>query len=185
MADQLTEEQIAELREAFELFGGSVPMSRYGPSGLFGRAIPVASPTTPLVTVTIDPSSPTEDPNPSNTTLRVDETAPISQATRPVPLQSTVVNVTSLDGFAKIDIAYSFINISDDKHDLEATLFLPKQPKAAVSGLKLSVKELSGGFRTVIGIVEEKAIAEVYHNFFGFVVLLMRFTYYRPHNSLV
>jgi hypothetical protein len=141
MADQLTDEQIAEFKEAFDMFScGSSTVT----CGLFGRPLPNASPIANPVEVE------TED-------ISTDDT----EVTRALPLQSVSARVMSLDGFAKIELAYTFTNIEASGSDLEATLFIPKQPKAAICGLRLVITEHSGEQRTVVGVVQERTEAEV------------------------
>jgi len=161
MADQLTEEQIAEFKEAFELFDGVQQKTDIITGGLYGKVLPVATPISPEI-VPISGTRPENDQEEEeNDENKNDE--PVE--TKAIPLQDVSIRVLSLDGMCKLELAYSFINNEKnshgDGHDLEATLFLPKQPKAAVSGLTLIISEANGSQRTVIGVVEEKATAEV------------------------
>jgi hypothetical protein len=152
MADQLTEEQIAEFKEAFDMFScGSSTVT----CGLFGRPLPTASP----IAICENPVEvETEDISTDDTEVESEES---ETRTRALPLQSVSARVMSLDGFAKIELAYTFTNIEASGSDLEATLFIPKQPKAAVCGLRLVITEHSGEQRTVVGVVQERAEAEV------------------------
>uniref|UniRef100_A0A6T7G446 VIT domain-containing protein n=1 Tax=Florenciella parvula TaxID=236787 RepID=A0A6T7G446_9STRA len=174
MADQLTEEQIAEFQEAFLLFAGSgrptpgsegwdtsaeerkhrIQQGRTLPEqgGLFGAPV-VATPIVPVV------ATPVGDEDEDEGELGAAPTPLSPQRQFPLPLKDAACDIKMVNGLAKYECAYTFVNEEDGP--LECTFFFPKQPHAAVTGLVVEITDADGKTsRTIRGVVQEKKKAQ-------------------------